>query len=67
MQPETLTLDRLGTPLGTVLVVTDIEGAVCAFDFADYEEANIDRLVRDYPEHEDMIRDIMRHQPSPGS
>ena len=41
-QPETLTLDRVATPLGEVLLVTDGEGAVRALDFADYE----DRMTR---------------------
>jgi methylated-DNA-[protein]-cysteine S-methyltransferase len=36
-QPETLTLDRVATPVGEVLLVTDGEGAVRALDFADYE------------------------------
>ena len=41
-QPETLTLDRVATPVGEVLLVTDGEGAVRALDFADYE----DRMTR---------------------
>jgi methylated-DNA-[protein]-cysteine S-methyltransferase len=36
-QPETLTLDRLATPVGEVLLVTDGDGAVRALDFADHE------------------------------
>lgn len=35
--PETLTLDRVATPVGEVLLVTDGQGAVRALDFADYE------------------------------
>jgi methylated-DNA-[protein]-cysteine S-methyltransferase len=41
-QPETLTLDRIATPVGEVLLVTDGEGTVRALDFADYE----DRMTR---------------------
>ena len=41
-QPETLTLDRVTTPVGEVLLVTDGGGAVRALDFADYE----DRMTR---------------------
>lgn len=41
-QPETLTLDRVVTPAGEVLLVTDAEGAVRALDFAGYE----DRMMR---------------------
>ncbi|MFY8164626.1 MAG: methylated-DNA--[protein]-cysteine S-methyltransferase [Brevundimonas sp.] len=41
-QPETLILDRVATPVGEVLLVTDGEGAVRAPDFADYE----DRMTR---------------------
>lgn len=40
--PETLTLDRIGAPVGEVLLVTDGEGAVRALDFADHEA----RLLR---------------------
>ena len=37
-QPEMkLTLDRIASPVGEVLVVTDAEGAVRALDFHDYE------------------------------
>ena len=41
-QPETLTLDRVPTPVGEVLLVTGPEGAVRALDFADYQ----DRMLR---------------------
>lgn len=44
-QPETLTLDRVATPVGEVLLVTDGEGAVRALDFADYED-RMNRLLR---------------------
>ncbi len=43
-QPETLILDRVATPVGEVLLVTDGEGAVRALDFADYE-ARMRRLL----------------------
>ncbi|MDQ1154263.1 methylated-DNA--[protein]-cysteine S-methyltransferase [Brevundimonas sp. SORGH_AS_0993] len=45
--PETLqlTLDRLTSPLGEVLVVVDAEGVVRALDFHDYEE-RLRRLLR---------------------
>lgn len=43
--PETLTLDRVATPVGEVLLVTDREGAVRALDFSDYE-ARMLRLLR---------------------
>lgn len=36
-RPETLTLDRIDTPAGVVLLVTDAEGAVRALDFEGYE------------------------------
>lgn len=35
--PETFTLDRLQTPIGTALLVTDAEGALRALDWEDYE------------------------------
>ena len=45
VQPETLTLDRIVTPVGEVLLVTDGEGAVRALDFCDYETRML-RLLR---------------------
>lgn len=49
-RPEALklTLDRIATPLGEVLVVTDGAGAVRALDFADYEERMHRLLARHY-------------------
>ena len=35
--PETFHLDRLETPIGTALLVTDTAGALRAFDWEDYE------------------------------
>lgn len=34
---ETFNLDRLTTPIGTALLVTDADGALCALDWEDYE------------------------------
>ena len=48
-QPETLTLDRIATPVGEVLLVTDGEGAVRALDFADYEARMTRLLARHAP------------------
>ena len=48
-QPETLTLDRVATPVGEVLLVTDGEGAVRALDFADYEARMTRLLARHAP------------------
>jgi methylated-DNA-[protein]-cysteine S-methyltransferase len=48
-QPERLTLDRLATPLGVALLVTDQQGVLRAFNWTDYESAMlawIDRLYR---------------------
>ncbi len=44
-QPETLTLDRVPTPAGEILLVVDADGAVRALDFAGYEERMV-RLLR---------------------
>jgi methylated-DNA-[protein]-cysteine S-methyltransferase len=35
--PERFGLDRLQTPIGTALLVTDADGALCALDWEDYE------------------------------
>jgi methylated-DNA-[protein]-cysteine S-methyltransferase len=45
MRPD-LTLDRLATPVGEMLVVTDADGAVRALDFADYEPRMLRLLAR---------------------
>ena len=37
-ETETLTLDRVATPVGEVLLITGAEGAVRALDFAGYED-----------------------------
>jgi len=49
MPPETLTLDRVATPVGEVLLVTDGEGAVRALDFSDYEPRMMRLLGRHSP------------------
>lgn len=43
-----LTLDRLASPVGEVLVVTDADGAVRALDFHDYEPRLRRLLFRHY-------------------
>ena len=48
-QPETLTLDRIATPVGEVLLVTDADGTVRALDFADYEDRMSRLLARHAP------------------
>lgn len=48
-QPETLILDRVVTPVGEVLLVTDGEGAVRALDFADHEPRMTRLLGRHAP------------------
>ena len=43
--PERLRLDRLATPIGVALIVTDEAGYLRAFDWAD-RESSMDRLLR---------------------
>ena len=47
--PETLTLDRLATPVGTALLVTDERGTLRAFNWTDYEPAMRAWIGRHYP------------------
>ena len=47
--PETLTLDRIATPIGTALVVTDEAGTLRAFNWTDYEERMLAWISRHYP------------------
>lgn len=42
-----LTLDRLDTPIGIALLVTNHDGALCALDWIDYEE-RLRTLLRRY-------------------
>ena len=46
--PETLTLDRIPTPIGTALVVTDEAGVLRAFNWTDYEPAMRKWIARRY-------------------
>ncbi|WP_374471141.1 methylated-DNA--[protein]-cysteine S-methyltransferase [Phenylobacterium sp.] len=48
-QPETLTLDRLATPIGTALLVTDEAGVLRAFNWTDYEPKMRAWIGRHYP------------------
>ena len=50
VQPEILTLDRIATPVGEVLLVTDADGAVRALDFSDYEPRMMRLLGRHAPD-----------------
>jgi methylated-DNA-[protein]-cysteine S-methyltransferase len=47
--PETLTLDRVATPIGTALLVTDEGGCLRAFNWTDYEPAMMAWIGRHYP------------------
>jgi methylated-DNA-[protein]-cysteine S-methyltransferase len=46
--PRTLVLERIGTPIGVALVITDETGALRAFDFEDYEPRMIRLMRRHY-------------------
>lgn len=50
--PETLTLDRLATPIGTALLVSDERGVLRAFNWTDYEDAMSAWIARRYPRAE---------------
>jgi methylated-DNA-[protein]-cysteine S-methyltransferase len=48
--PEaTLTLDRIETPIGTALVVTDAKGVLRAFNWTDYEPQMMAWIAKRYP------------------
>ena len=47
--PEILTLDRVPTPIGTALVVTDEAAVLRAFNWTDYEPAMLAWISRRYP------------------
>jgi methylated-DNA-[protein]-cysteine S-methyltransferase len=46
--PEMLTLDRVKTPIGTALVVTDESGTLRAFNWTDYEASMLAWIGRRY-------------------
>jgi methylated-DNA-[protein]-cysteine S-methyltransferase len=46
--PETLTLERIPTPIGTALVVTDEAGVLRAFNWTDYEPAMLAWIGKHY-------------------
>ena len=47
-QPETFGLDRLHTPIGTALLVSDADGVLRALDWEDYEPRMKDLLRLQY-------------------
>lgn len=47
--PDALTLDRIPTPIGTALVVTDAAGVLRAFNWTDYEDRMLAWVSRQYP------------------
>lgn len=47
--PEILTLDRVATPIGTALVVTDEAGMLRAFNWTDYEDQMSAWISKRYP------------------
>ncbi len=47
--PDILTLDRLSTPIGTALLVTDETGTLRAFNWTDYEDRMNAWIARRYP------------------
>lgn len=47
--PDTLTLERLATPIGEALVVTDEAGRLRAFNWRDYEVRMRAWIARHYP------------------
>ena len=46
--PERLTLDRIPTPIGTALVVTDEAGVLRAFNWTDYEPSMLAWIGKHY-------------------
>ena len=46
-QPDRLFLDRLATPVGEALLITDADGFLRAFDWSDHD-TRLRRLMRRY-------------------
>ena len=49
LTPKTLTLDRIPTPIGTALVVSDEAAVLRAFNWIDYEPAMLTWIGKHYP------------------
>lgn len=47
--PETLTLDRVSTPIGTALIVSDPACVLRAFNWTDYEDEMLAWIRKRYP------------------
>jgi methylated-DNA-[protein]-cysteine S-methyltransferase len=45
---ERFLLDRIATPIGVALLVTDAEGHLCALDWADYEHRMVELMRQQY-------------------
>jgi methylated-DNA-[protein]-cysteine S-methyltransferase len=58
--PETLGLDRVETPIGIALLVTDAGGALCALDWEDHEP-RLRKLLR-----QQMGATVLREAQAPG-
>lgn len=48
-RPERLTLERMATPIGEALIVTDENAVIRAFNWGDYEDRMLAWLARHYP------------------
>ena len=48
-RPERLTLERMATPIGEALIVTDEAAVIRAFNWQDYEDRMLAWLGRHYP------------------
>jgi methylated-DNA-[protein]-cysteine S-methyltransferase len=57
--PETFGLDRVETPIGIALLVTDAFGALCALDWEDHEP-RLRKLLR-----QQMGATVLRQEPAP--
>ena len=62
--PETLILDRIDTPIGTALVVTDEAGVLRAFNWTDYDPAMQAWIGKRYPKSA-MSEGAGRNYPPP--
>lgn len=63
MPSLSIRLERLATPLGQMLVLTDEQGHLRALDWQDYEDRMYKLLQRHYPKTSVLVQEVSNVSP----